>query len=257
MEPGQENTSGKRKGRGLVPVFILAILLCWGLVYLSTQQTGWQDEPPAPQQPPAKVTPSASAAKPAAPPLRAPGFDAVSADEFGTLVVAGKAEPDAAILLRNKTQKLGEAKADENGDWVLMLEHLPAGEYELSLLAIDPKSQQSVPGRRTFALKIAPPRKIGPVAAAGKPSKPAPATEAVTASMQPEAEKPRMPDQATQPEPEGRAVATVKQGDSLWSLAQQHYGQGARYRDIVKANKPQIRNPNLIYPDQQFAIPRR
>jgi nucleoid-associated protein YgaU len=51
------------------------------------------------------------------------------------------------------------------------------------------------------------------------------------------------------------ATTTVTRGDSLWRLSQASYGAGTRYAVIYKANKEQIRNPNLIYPGQVFVMP--
>lgn len=51
------------------------------------------------------------------------------------------------------------------------------------------------------------------------------------------------------------ATTTVTRGDSLWRLSQVSYGAGTRYAVIYKANKEQIRNPNLIYPGQVFVMP--
>lgn len=53
------------------------------------------------------------------------------------------------------------------------------------------------------------------------------------------------------------ATTTVTRGDSLWRLSQASYGAGTRYAVIYKANKEQIRNPNLIYPGQVFVLPSR
>ena len=50
-------------------------------------------------------------------------------------------------------------------------------------------------------------------------------------------------------------TATVSRGDSLWRLSQLSYGAGTRYAVIYKANREQIRNPNLIYPGQVFVLP--
>jgi nucleoid-associated protein YgaU len=47
----------------------------------------------------------------------------------------------------------------------------------------------------------------------------------------------------------------VSRGDSLWRISQVTYGQGMRYSVIYKANKEQIRNPNMIYPGQTFVLP--
>src|SRR5262249_8922505 len=52
-------------------------------------------------------------------------------------------------------------------------------------------------------------------------------------------------------------TTTVSRGDSLWRLSQLSYGAGTRYAVIYKANRAQIRNPNLIYPGQVFVLPAR
>jgi len=45
-------------------------------------------------------------------------------------------------------------------------------------------------------------------------------------------------------------------GDNLWNIARAHYGEGWRYTVIFEANKEQIKDPNLIYPGQVFALPK-
>lgn len=49
----------------------------------------------------------------------------------------------------------------------------------------------------------------------------------------------------------GRHV--VKRGDTLWSIARQY---GVMLADLLSAN-PEIRNPNLIFPDQEIVIPQK
>jgi nucleoid-associated protein YgaU len=53
------------------------------------------------------------------------------------------------------------------------------------------------------------------------------------------------------------ATTTVSRGDSLWRISRLTYGAGTRYAVIYKANREQIRNPNLIHPGQIFVIPTR
>lgn len=48
---------------------------------------------------------------------------------------------------------------------------------------------------------------------------------------------------------------TVSRGDSLWRISQRALGAGQRYAVIYRANKQQIRNPNLIYPGQVIVLP--
>jgi nucleoid-associated protein YgaU len=49
----------------------------------------------------------------------------------------------------------------------------------------------------------------------------------------------------------------VVRGDHLWGIAKkkEHYGNGFAWPIIYKANRDQIKNPDLIYPDQVFKVP--
>ena len=51
---------------------------------------------------------------------------------------------------------------------------------------------------------------------------------------------------------------TVVRGDCLWNIAKkdQFYGNGFAWPMIYRANRDQIKNPNLIYPKQVFKIPK-
>ncbi len=50
---------------------------------------------------------------------------------------------------------------------------------------------------------------------------------------------------------------TVVRGDHLWGIAKkkEHYGNGFAWPIIYKANRDQIKNPDLIYPKQIFKVP--
>ncbi len=51
-----------------------------------------------------------------------------------------------------------------------------------------------------------------------------------------------------------RRIRVVK-GDCLWKIAKHLYGTGFAYVTIYQANKNQIKNPDLIYPNQVFVLP--
>ena len=53
------------------------------------------------------------------------------------------------------------------------------------------------------------------------------------------------------PEP----MIIVQPGNSLWRLARRVYGSGYRYTTIFTANQDQIKDPNMIFPGQVFAVP--
>ncbi|NJX16711.1 LysM peptidoglycan-binding domain-containing protein [Tamlana crocina] len=48
---------------------------------------------------------------------------------------------------------------------------------------------------------------------------------------------------------------TVKSGETLGKIAKQYYGNPAKYQDIFKANSDILKNPDVIYPDQELIIP--
>jgi nucleoid-associated protein YgaU len=56
---------------------------------------------------------------------------------------------------------------------------------------------------------------------------------------------------------EGNTVNVVQivQGNTLWAIAREVYGDGVLYVRVFDANRDQIRNPDLIYPGQVFTIP--
>ncbi len=48
---------------------------------------------------------------------------------------------------------------------------------------------------------------------------------------------------------------TVQKGDSLSKIAKAHYGDARKYKRIFEANKPMLKDPNMIYPGQVLRIP--
>lgn len=56
------------------------------------------------------------------------------------------------------------------------------------------------------------------------------------------------------PAPEAQFY-TVVSGDSLSKIAKKYYGNAMKYPEIFEANKPMLKDPNLIYPGQVLRIP--
>lgn len=48
---------------------------------------------------------------------------------------------------------------------------------------------------------------------------------------------------------------TVKQGETLGKIAQKYYGKAGLYTKIFEANTDKLKNPDMIYPDQELVIP--
>lgn len=55
-------------------------------------------------------------------------------------------------------------------------------------------------------------------------------------------------------EPEAQ-FHTVVSGDTLGKIAKKFYGNAMKYPVIFEANKPMLKNPDLIYPGQVLRIP--
>ena len=58
--------------------------------------------------------------------------------------------------------------------------------------------------------------------------------------------------------PAGESVFyEVKKGDTLWKIAETHYGKGkgVKYTVIFEANRPMLKHPDKIYPGQKLRSP--
>jgi len=48
---------------------------------------------------------------------------------------------------------------------------------------------------------------------------------------------------------------TVEKGDTLGKIAKQYYGKAGAYMKIFEANSNILKDPNVIFPDQELIIP--
>ena len=182
--------------------------------------------------------------------------EAVETEPGGKLHVSGQAGPGAAVRLYLNDSFVASVTAGADGRFAITInEGMAPGSYRVRLDEVESNSG-AVRARAEVRFNV-------------------PDT-VVTASVPPQATASKRPDiaAAKQPQPAAGVAAvlpggdspstvvvpkiattTVSRGDSLWRLSRDTYGAGTRYAVIYKANREQIRNPNLIYPGQIFVLP--
>ncbi len=333
---------------------LVVVVSAIALNYLAFQEEGRPPvPPPAPQAAAQKADPSLKSASPSAarstissrtPPPSAPSFDVVRITLEGDAVIAGRAEPDSVVDIRDGDKVIGRIKADDNGEWVFLPETplLAPGNHRLSLemqvtgfdpipsekvvVLVVPEPEKDIAGEdadepESKALALAVPREghgasrilqspttrapdlklavdvvdyddEGNLAISGRAGAgtsvylyldgrfigraEADGDGAWTLSPKGKVAPGLYPLRADQLDPKGKVVArvslpfsiaepitdmtagsfiVVQPGNSLWRLARKLYGSGFSYTVIFKANKDQIRDPDLIYPGQVFTLP--
>jgi nucleoid-associated protein YgaU len=196
---------------------------------------------------PTVVLSQPGAAKPAAGALV---VEAVEIEPGGKFHVSGQARPGAALRLYLNDSFITSVTAGNDGRFAVTInEGVAAGNYRVR---VDEASNTGTVRARA-EVPFNAPETTASVSAQSK--------RADSAAQQPQlaaAGTAVLP--SSSPSPSTVVVpkittTTVARGDSLWRLSQNSYGAGTRYAVIYKANKEQIRNPNLIYPGQVFVLP--
>jgi nucleoid-associated protein YgaU len=183
--------------------------------------------------------------------------EAVEIEPGGKLHVSGHARPGAMVRLYLNDSFVASVTAGADGHLAVTInEGVAPGGYRVRLDEVESHS--------------------GPVRARGEVPFDVPDT-GVTAAVRAQATASKQPNTAAAQQPQLAAVATVlpdggwpsavvvpkiatttvSRGDSLWRISRLTYGAGTRYAVIYKANREQIRNPNVIYPGQIFVVPTR
>jgi nucleoid-associated protein YgaU len=116
----------------------------------------WTNSPAPPKTLP-EPTPQANLPTPSpAPAATPPSFDIVKVDPSGHAVVAGRAAPGAKIRVLDGDKVLGQATADDRGEWVVVpADPIPPGERQLTLEATDPTTGAKTKSTDTVALAVA------------------------------------------------------------------------------------------------------
>jgi nucleoid-associated protein YgaU len=189
--------------------------------------------------------------------------EAVDIEPNGKVHVSGRAHPGAVVRLYLNDSFVTSVTAGPDGHLAVTInEGVAPGKYRVRLDELASKSGAvraraevplNVPDRMTTA-SISP--SSVPTAA---PQSAAPQNAATQAPQQLAASSSTASADKTAPAAEvvvpKLTTMTVVRGDSLWRLSRNSLGSGERYALIYKANKQQIRNPNLIYPGQILVVP--
>jgi LysM domain len=202
--------------------------------------------------------PTVVLSQPAAPKAAAGAVVVEAADlqRDGKFHVSGRARPGAAVRFYLNDSFVTSVTADADGRFAITIkEGVSPGNYRIRLDDVEANSgavraraevpfsvpdtvvTASVPAQATASRSQDSAAAQGPQLAAAAPSALPSAASPSTVVV------PKI------------ATTTVSRGDSLWRISQVTYGAGMRYSVIYKANKEQIRNPNMIYPGQTFVLP--
>jgi hypothetical protein len=133
----------------------------------------------------------------------------------GSLVVGGAATPDSTVLVYLDNIYIGRADVDEKGNWRLRTEGNPDTSKAKIVRADETKKDGNVAKRVEVPF-------------------------ARVAMLERQAND---------------VILVIEPGSNLWRIARKIYGSGTAYTTIYAANRDQIRDPNLIYPGQVFAVP--
>jgi len=210
---------------------------------------------------PTLVMPQASAPASAAEITTA--VEAVDIEPNGKVHVSGHAHPGAEVRLYLNDSFVTSVTAGPDGHLAVTInEGVAPGKYRVRLDELASKSGAvraraevplNVPDRMTTAsispssVSTAAPQSAAPQNAATQaPQQLAASSSTASADKAAPAAEVVVPKVTTM---------TVVRGDSLWRLSRNSLGSGERYALIFKANKQQIRNPNLIYPGQILVVP--
>ncbi len=225
-----------------------------GTVATSKQRVTAALEPRSTERPVvALVTPNKPTVVLSQPGASKPGTGAVVVETVeiepgGKFHVSGQARAGAALRLYLNDSFITSVTAGTDGRFAVTInEGVAPGSYRVR--RDEASSSGSVRARAEVPFNV--PETTASVAAQAK---------------RPDIAAPRLADAGTTVVPDGGsppstvvvpkiATTTVSRGDSLWRLSQVSYGAGTRYAVIYKANREQIRNPNLIYPGQVFVVP--
>lgn len=206
-------------------------------------------------------------------------IDTIAYTRAGGVQIGGRGAPGAAVRLYLDNDPIADTTVTPEGIWRVVPTGVAPGIHTLRADQLDADGKVTArfetPFKRETPEALSAALKPGaltiPVASATQPQpEPAPAAPTPAAvprveTVAPSADEPAalpaasdgaapvaQDDPATQPAP---VSVTVQPGFTLWGIAQSRFGDGMLYVQVYEANRDRIRDPDLIYPGQVFAIP--
>jgi len=169
----------------------------------------------------------------------------------GVTIVAGFAEPNAIVELLVGDIIVSRAEANEFGEWIAAPEGLAPGDHELLIRTTSPDGRFQLVSKDRAVVTVAREPGILPVqielpeVVGGFGIADFDIT--ITVAM------------GTGTEVDGNLsnpmTVTVRNGDTLWDIAQRIYGNGSLYQLIVDANLGAFASVRTLQPGQTLLIP--
>ena len=167
-------------------------------------------------------------------------IDTISYGADGAVQLAGRGKASSALRFYLDNAVLAEGRIGPDGNWSETLPEIAPGIYKLRVDQLDETgkvtSRFETPFKRETVAALA--------LAANATSADTATSDAAPAAEGTDAQAPVRP-----------VSVTVQPGFTLWRIARETLGEGMLYVQVFDANKDQIRDPDLIYPGQVFAIP--
>ena len=192
--------------------------------------------------------------------------EAVDVEPNGKLHVSGRAHPGAVVRLYLNDSLVASVTAGADGHLAVTIDEGTApGKYRVRL---DELASNSATVRTRAEVPLNVPDTIMTTSIPGQTASPprlgAAATESLrlAAATSTDSLDKDAPSAVVVPKIRTKirtkiGTMTVVPGDNLWRLSHHALGSGERYAVIYRANRGQIRNPNVIYPGQVLVVPAR
>ncbi len=151
---------------------------------------------------------------------QAVALDAITYSETGNVALSGRGAGQGSVRVYLDNTPVTTARIAKDGNWRAELPDVDTGVYTLRI--------DEVNGEGTVISRVESPfKRESPASLAAGLTNDAQQVQALT----------------------------VQPGDTLWAIANDRYGDGFLYVRVFRANADRIRNPDLIYPGQIFALP--